>query len=75
MFLFIEVTPIEKNLCILISNHTALDAAQIGFEGGDPQVRLMKGDASFVDTYHTNGKPTVPTFGLGFVTDFGSFSN
>ncbi|XP_065218173.1 pancreatic triacylglycerol lipase-like [Planococcus citri] len=50
---------------------TALDAAQIGFEGADPQVRLMKGDASFVDTYHTNGKPTVPTFGLGFVTDFG----
>lgn len=52
---------------------SALDPAQIGFEGTDEEVRLVQGDAYFIDVYHTNGKPTVPTFGLGFVSTVGTF--
>lgn len=51
----------------------ALDAAQLGFEGSDPLVRLNLTDAHYIDVIHTNGKPTVPTFGLGFITTLGSF--
>ncbi|KAJ9597568.1 hypothetical protein L9F63_011569 [Diploptera punctata] len=50
---------------------TGLDAAQPLFEGQSKELRLDKGDADLVDIGHTNGSPTVPLVGLGFVAPIG----
>lgn len=53
---------------------SALDAAQIGFEGGPSEIRLDPDDAVFIDCHHTNAKPTIPFFGLGFMRKIGNFN-
>ncbi|XP_057338618.1 pancreatic triacylglycerol lipase-like [Microplitis mediator] len=50
---------------------TALDPAQPGFQGRNPEVRLDNTDADFVDVVHTDGKPFLPFLGLGMTSGVG----
>lgn len=61
----------SSNANKLSSNFKGLDVAQPGFEGYPSDVRLTVRDAKNVDVHHTNGKPTFPLLGFGFITPIG----
>ncbi|XP_039285252.1 inactive pancreatic lipase-related protein 1 isoform X2 [Nilaparvata lugens] len=54
-----------------IGRVTGLDPAQPGFEGTPKEVRLDKSDAQFVDVFHTNIRPVLPTLGFGMISAVG----
>ncbi|CAB0003180.1 unnamed protein product, partial [Nesidiocoris tenuis] len=51
----------------VLSNRTALDPAQPGFEVEGPEVKLTKNDAKTVDVLHTDARPFIPFFGFGML--------